>query len=93
VIRIPDGSPEPPASVVDFAARLAAWHSKARGAGGKVEVHLCRAGEVRKPRGYEPGKVQLKSYSVVKVMIYQLWLLLLPYQLWLLPLLSRQRQN
>ncbi len=69
VIRIPDGCAEPPASVIDHAAQLAAWHSKARGAGGKVEVHVCRAGDVRKPRGYAPGKVSLRRYSAIKVYV------------------------
>ena len=67
VIRVPDGGDEPPRDVVEFAARLAAWHSKARGARGKVEVHVCRAGDVRKPPRYAPGVVQLSRHSVVKV--------------------------
>ena len=44
VVRNPDHLVEPPASVLKHAARLAAWHSKARGSRGKVEVHFCRAG-------------------------------------------------
>ena len=67
VIRVPDGAGEPPREVVEHAARLAAWHSKARGARGKVEVHLCLAGDVRKRRGAPAGQVQLTRFSAIKV--------------------------
>jgi len=67
VIRVPEGAGEPPHDVIRLAARLAAWHSKARGAKGKIEVHLCRAGDVRKPRGFAPGKVQLSRWTSIKV--------------------------
>ena len=67
VVRNPDDLPELPARVVQRAAELAVWHSKARDAGGKVEVHLCRAGDVRKPRGYPPGKVVLKRWESLKL--------------------------
>jgi predicted ribosome quality control (RQC) complex YloA/Tae2 family protein len=53
--------------VVDYAARLAAWHSKGRGAKGKVEVHVCRAGDVRKRRGAPAGQVELSSYTAVRI--------------------------
>jgi predicted ribosome quality control (RQC) complex YloA/Tae2 family protein len=69
VVRNPDGLAELPRQVVEQAAALAAWHSKARGAGGKVEVHLCRARDVKKPRGYAPGKVLLKRWESVKVYV------------------------
>ena len=58
---------ELPRGVVERAAELAAWHSKARGARGKVEVHLCRVADVRKPRGFAPGQVLLKRWDAVKV--------------------------
>jgi predicted ribosome quality control (RQC) complex YloA/Tae2 family protein len=67
VIRVGETHGEPPREVVEFAARLAAWHSKARGARGKVEVHVCRAGDVRKPPRFAPGKVQLSRWTAVKV--------------------------
>ena len=67
VIRVPDGSDEPPRDIVEFAARLAAWHSKARGARGKVEVHVCRAGDVSKTPRSEPGEVRLSRFSAVKI--------------------------
>jgi len=53
--------------VAERAAQLAAWHSKARGARGKVEVHLCRVADVRKPRGFAPGQVLLKRWEAVRV--------------------------
>jgi predicted ribosome quality control (RQC) complex YloA/Tae2 family protein len=67
VIRLPEGVGEAPPPVVRRAAELAAWHSKARGSRGKVEVHLCRVSEVRKPRGFAPGEVLLRRWDVVKV--------------------------
>ena len=67
VVRNPFGLDELPRLVAERAAQLAAWHSKARGARGKVEVHLCRVAEVRKPRGFAAGQVLLKSWDVVRV--------------------------
>ncbi|HUE77438.1 MAG TPA: NFACT RNA binding domain-containing protein [Longimicrobiales bacterium] len=56
-----------PRHVIERAAELAAWHSKAREAGGKVGVHVCRAADVSKPRGAPPGQVRLKRHETVKV--------------------------
>jgi predicted ribosome quality control (RQC) complex YloA/Tae2 family protein len=56
-----------PRTVIQRAAELAAWHSKGRGAKGKVTVHLCRAEDVSKPRGAPPGQVRLHHWDVVKV--------------------------
>jgi predicted ribosome quality control (RQC) complex YloA/Tae2 family protein len=67
IVRVPDGAGEPPREVVDYAARLAAWHSKGRGAKGKVEVHVCRAGDVRKRRGAPAGPVELSSFTAVRI--------------------------
>jgi predicted ribosome quality control (RQC) complex YloA/Tae2 family protein len=69
VVRNPDGLDlaDVPRAVVERAAELAAWHSKARGARGKVEVHLCRIADVRKPRGFSPGQVLLKRWEAVRV--------------------------
>ncbi len=67
VVRNPSNLDELPRAVLERAAELAAWHSKARGARGKVEVHVCRVGDVRKPRGFPPGQVLLKRWDVVKV--------------------------
>lgn len=67
VVRNERDEKEPPRAVLERAARLAVWHSKAREAGGKVEVHFCRAADVSKPRGFAPGEVRLRSWSGVKV--------------------------
>jgi predicted ribosome quality control (RQC) complex YloA/Tae2 family protein len=67
VVRNPEGLSELPRSVVERAAPLAAHHSKAREARGKVEVHVCRAADVRKPRGFPPGKVELRRWESVRV--------------------------
>ena len=45
IVRNPDRG-EVPRPVVKRAAELAAFHSKARAAGGKVSVHVCRASGV-----------------------------------------------
>ncbi len=67
VVRNPEKLDELPRPVVERAAELAAWHSKARGARGKVEVHVCRVSDVSKPRGYAPGEVQLRSWRSIRV--------------------------
>lgn len=67
VVRNPERLSDLPPVVVQRAAELAAWHSKARGARGKVEVHVCRAGDVRKPHGFAPGKVLLRHWTAVRV--------------------------
>jgi predicted ribosome quality control (RQC) complex YloA/Tae2 family protein len=58
---------ELPRAVLVRAAELAAWHSKARDAQGKVEVHVCRVADVRKPKGFATGQVLLKRWDAVKV--------------------------
>jgi predicted ribosome quality control (RQC) complex YloA/Tae2 family protein len=67
VVRNPERLGRLPGEVVERAAALAAWHSKAREARGKVEVHLCRAGDVRKPRGFPPGKVEIRRWDRLRV--------------------------
>jgi predicted ribosome quality control (RQC) complex YloA/Tae2 family protein len=67
VVRNPLELDELPRPVLERAAQLAAWHSKARGAKGKVEVHVCRIADIRKPRGFAPGQVQLKKWESIKV--------------------------
>ncbi len=66
VIRNPDKLSELPRHVLERAAELAAYHSKARD-GGKVEVHLARIADISKPRGFAPGKVILKKWIGVRV--------------------------
>jgi predicted ribosome quality control (RQC) complex YloA/Tae2 family protein len=65
VVRNPDRG-EIPRSVVETAAAAAAWYSKARGSP-RVEVHVCRAGNVSKPRGAPPGLVQISKFKRLKV--------------------------
>jgi predicted ribosome quality control (RQC) complex YloA/Tae2 family protein len=67
VVRNPFELDELPRPVLVRAAELAAWHSKARGAKGKVVVHVCRVADVRKPRGFAAGQVQLKKWDSIKV--------------------------
>ena len=67
VVKNPQGLDSLPNEVLEQAATLAAWHSKARNAKGKVEVHICRVSDVSKPRGYPAGQVQLKRWSSIKV--------------------------
>jgi predicted ribosome quality control (RQC) complex YloA/Tae2 family protein len=65
VVRNPDNLSALPRETKRFAAALAAGYSKARG-GGKVAVHMARAGDVTKPRGLAPGKVHLRRFSTVQ---------------------------
>jgi predicted ribosome quality control (RQC) complex YloA/Tae2 family protein len=69
VVRNPSGLKELPGPVLERAAELAVWYSKARGAGGKVEVHVCRVRDVRKPRGFESGKVALRRFDAIRVYV------------------------
>jgi len=57
---------EVPRPIIERAAALAAWYSKARGAP-RVEVHVCRASDVRKPRGAPKGLVELARYKSLKI--------------------------
>ena len=65
VIRHNGGASFPP-NVVEKAAQLAAWYSKARGAS-FVEVHVCPASQVRKAKGAPAGQVQIGKYKRTKV--------------------------
>jgi predicted ribosome quality control (RQC) complex YloA/Tae2 family protein len=67
VVRNPDDLPELPREVLEPAAALAAWHSKARGRRGKVEVHVCRVADVSKARGAPAGEVRLRRWDAVRV--------------------------
>src|SRR5205823_6073074 len=66
VVRNPTGLAALPKTVVERAAELAAWHSKARAAR-PVDVHLCRVADVVKPRGAPPGQVELRRWERVRV--------------------------
>lgn len=68
VVRAVEGKTgEVPRGVVEHAARLAVHHSKARGAGGKVAVHVCRARDVSKRRGAPTGQVVLRDHETIRV--------------------------
>lgn len=67
VVRNPGRLGELPRSVLEAAAQLAAWYSKARGSRGKVEVHACRVADVSKPRGFAAGQVRLGRWRSVRV--------------------------
>ncbi len=47
-----------------FAASLAARYSKAKH-GGRVTVHVATCADVSKPRGFPPGKVELRRFSTL----------------------------
>ena len=66
VVRNPDKLDALPPAVVERAAELAAWHSKARDAR-RVEVHVCRVADVAKPHGAPPGQVELRHWQRVRV--------------------------
>jgi len=65
VVRAGDET-EIPRAVLEKAAQLAAWYSKARNAR-RVEVHCCRAADVSKPRGAPAGEVQIARYTRLRV--------------------------
>lgn len=67
VIQNPDHLPTAPRAVLERAAELAAYYSKAREARGKVEIHLCHASDVRKPRGTPAGKVEIRRWDTLRV--------------------------
>ena len=66
VVRNPEHRPELPATVVEQAAALAAWYSKARDQR-RATVHLSRVADVRKRRGAPPGEVVLERWTTVRV--------------------------
>jgi predicted ribosome quality control (RQC) complex YloA/Tae2 family protein len=65
VIRNPERG-EVPRPVVEAAASYAAWYSKSRNAP-RVEVHVCRARDVSKPRGAPAGLVEIAKWKSMKV--------------------------
>ena len=66
VVRNPEKLAVLPGPVVEGAAQLAVWHSKARGRA-RVEVHLCRVADVAKRRGAPAGEVELRRWERVRV--------------------------
>jgi len=66
VVRNPEGLDRLPRETERFAAALAAGYSKAR-KGGRVAVHMCTCADVSKPRGFPPGKVELRRFTTIFV--------------------------
>ena len=66
VVRVPEPDAAVPRAVLERAAALAAWHSKARNAR-RVDVHVCKAGDVSKRRGAPAGEVRLRRWDTVRV--------------------------
>jgi predicted ribosome quality control (RQC) complex YloA/Tae2 family protein len=66
VIRNPERLTELPRHVIERAAALAAWYSKARHMG-EAAVHVCRVADVSKPRGAPPGGVRLRRSVRIRV--------------------------
>lgn len=60
VRRIPSGTADPPQDVLETAAGICAFHSKARGRS-SVEVHLTTCGKVVKLPGAPAGQVMLRG--------------------------------
>jgi predicted ribosome quality control (RQC) complex YloA/Tae2 family protein len=68
LIRATDGdTADVPPTVLQRAAELAVWFSKAREAGGKVPVHVCRARDVSRRRGAPHGQVDIRAYDTLRV--------------------------
>lgn len=65
VLKCPAGE-EPDKQTLKKAAAIAAYHSKARGAG-VVPVSCTKARHVKKPRGAKPGSVRIRKEIVLKV--------------------------
>lgn len=64
VVRNPDRLERLPRDTLRFAAALAARYSKAKD-GGRVSVHVATCADVSKPRGFPPGKVELRRFTTV----------------------------
>ena len=58
--------PQPSKDLLEQAASIAAWHSKARN-GGLTLVSYTQAKNVRKPRGAKPGTVNIQKEGLLKV--------------------------
>lgn len=65
-VLISCGGGNPPDSVIEYAARLCAFYSKAKN-DLKVEVDYCPVQNVKKPVGAKPGMVVYDNYSTVVV--------------------------
>jgi predicted ribosome quality control (RQC) complex YloA/Tae2 family protein len=66
LVRVPEEGADVPRAVVERAAALTGWYSKARNAR-RVDVHVCRVADVSKRRGAPAGEVHLRHWKVVRV--------------------------
>ena len=68
LLRAPEGTANTEAGkeLLEKAAAVAAWHSKAR-SGGWCTVSTCLVQNVSKPRGAKPGLVETASSRLLKV--------------------------
>ncbi len=66
VVRVPEEGADVPRAIVERAAALSGWYSKARHAR-RVDVHVCRVADVSKRRGAPAGEVHLRHWKVVRV--------------------------
>ena len=66
VVRRPEPKAEVPDGVLERAASLAAWYSKARNAA-QVEVHVCRVSDVKKRRSAPTGEVHITNWKRLRV--------------------------
>lgn len=57
---------EVPQSVIERAAQLSAWFSKARNSK-KVEIHMCSVCDISKPKNSADGLVEIKNWKVLFV--------------------------
>jgi predicted ribosome quality control (RQC) complex YloA/Tae2 family protein len=65
VVRNPERRKRLPAATLDQAARIAAFHSKARGAG-RVEVIVTQRRHVKRGRNLPPGTVRVQRHESVQ---------------------------
>lgn len=66
IIKRPKNSPPPPQTVVECAASIAAWYSKAKNSP-RAEVHFTEARFVHKRRGAPAGEVMVERWKSLKV--------------------------
>jgi predicted ribosome quality control (RQC) complex YloA/Tae2 family protein len=66
IVRRGDITSPAPEKVIEKAAALAAWFSKARNAS-SVKVHVAEARNVYKPKNAPPGEVRIGKFKVLRV--------------------------
>ncbi len=66
VVQSEETRAPPPQEIVEKAASIAAWFSKARNSP-FVKVHIAEARNVFKEKNAPPGEVRIRKYKVVRV--------------------------